>query len=416
MEAQRVQAEHFLNSGRGDLAIPVLHELLAQDPEDPGLVSLLGVALWMTNRFEEGLKVAEQALALDGSLPLAHYYRCLCARRLGLKAKAKESAAVLLENAPHDPDSWYLKALLAHDANRHEDAIDASAEGLALAPEHGGCMHIRAESLMSLGRVEESAEQLDFAQSREPDDPFFHDSRGWVELRRGNRGQAREHFREALRLNPDHRFARKGMLECLRSFHPLYRGLLKYRFFMERFPPGHRVAVLVGLLFLSRILRSLASDMGYPMVGLGILIAYVTFCLMTFFLQPLTDLILMVTRDGRLTMTTEERRGSALFATLIGGGGALIVLGAAGPTDQSTPLFMLGTAAILFFLPFSGWREQGYEPRRRRLFGLLSLAIAACWLGAVVQLVLPGLMSHPPATTLAGIAFGGAILSTWLSV
>ena len=62
----------------------------------------------------------------------------------------------------------------------------------------------------------------------------------------GNRTKATEHFREALRLNPELESARRGIVETLASYNPIYRPILKFALAMSRLSPRAQWMVVLG--------------------------------------------------------------------------------------------------------------------------------------------------------------------------
>ena len=55
-----------------------------------------------------------------------------------------------------------------------------------------------------------------------------------------------EHFREALRLNPNMEWARQGILEALRARNPIYRVMLRYFLWMSRFRGKVQFGIVIG--------------------------------------------------------------------------------------------------------------------------------------------------------------------------
>lgn len=414
MEAQLHMVQHYLRTNRPDLAIPMARDLLAQDPTNTTILASYCAALYMADRDQECFDTTVQILDLDPGNLEAHYYRCLSAIVLRRMKDAQESMELHLEAAPEDPDSWFLKAGYWSRKQVPQRALVAAEEGLSIDPIHNGLIHLRTESLMALGRVDESVEQLKLVQGENPEEPLFHVSRGWAALRKGDRRQARTHFREGLRLDPNSEGGRQGMLECLRSFNPLYRGLLKFMFAMSKFSPGTRIGIILAAWFGAKVLRGIVSSAGYPMAGNVIVLLYAMLALMTFLLEPLTDLVLLASRDGRLVLKPEEKRKASLLGSLLVLGATLFTVSATTQSDAGGVQVILGISAILIYIPLGAALSKKSAPKRRALLGLLCLGIAGCWLGAMGFTLLGGEEGLETASQLALISVLLAAVSTWL--
>lgn len=68
-------------------------------------------------------------------------------------------------------------------------------------------------------------------------------------LHEGNPRAAPEHFREALRLEPDDEYARSGIVHALRARHFLYRLMLAYFLWMSRLSGTVQLALIFGAVF-----------------------------------------------------------------------------------------------------------------------------------------------------------------------
>ena len=108
--------------------------------------------------------------------------------------------------------------------------------------------------------------------------------------------KAAEHFREALRLDPQNDWARRGIIEALKARHFIYALMLKYFLWMARFSRGGQMGILLAAYFGNRILAGVAH--ANPNLAPWILplrILYVAFALMTWLAYPLFNLCLLYT-------------------------------------------------------------------------------------------------------------------------
>jgi tetratricopeptide repeat protein len=166
-------------------------------------------------------------------------------------------------------------------------------------------------ALLRLDRRDEAGAAMEGALARDPDDAFTHANRGWSLLHEGDPRRALEHFREALRLEPELDFARAGLIEALKARYWLYRQVLRYFLWIARLTPGARWAVVIGLVVCQQVVaRTMRANPELTPILMPLLIGYLTFALTTWTAAPLTNLMLRLNRFGRLVLSPEERTGS----------------------------------------------------------------------------------------------------------
>jgi len=112
----------------------------------------------------------------------------------------------------------------------------------ALDPEHAGCLNLRAMAEVKLGRKAQAAATIEAALARDPENAGTHANRGWTYLEESDPGRALEHFREALRLDPENEWAREGMVEALKARHGVYRLVLRCFLWMQKLGESARWA------------------------------------------------------------------------------------------------------------------------------------------------------------------------------
>src|SRR5262249_35174190 len=159
---------------------------------------------------------------------------------------------------------------------------------------------LRAIAMVKLGRRAEAGATIDAALARNPDNALTHANQGWTLLEKGKPKQALEHFREALRLDPENEWARQGIVEALQARNVIYAVMLKYFLWMSRFSNRAQWGIILGAYFGNRLLSALAHsnpDLAPWILPLRIL--YVCFALMTWMASPFFNLLLRINRFGR---------------------------------------------------------------------------------------------------------------------
>jgi tetratricopeptide (TPR) repeat protein len=393
---------------------------LIGEPNDAIAHGLLALSQLELKEYREATDEAHSAVHLAPDHPFSHYVLARVLESRNRLSAAEAAIREAIELDPYDADYFALLASTRFQKHRWADALEAAEEGLAVDPEHVGCTNLRAMALTKLGRREQAGATIDAALARDPESAITHANQGWTLLERGEPKRAMEHFREALRLQPDLEWARVGIVEAMKARNIIYRWLLGYFLWMMKLPPRTQFAVIIGGYFGYRILSSVAAnnpDLS-PFI-MPLLIAYIVFALATWLGDSLFNLLLRLDRFGRLALSREQIVASNWIGVCVFG--ALAMLAAALITDHDMPWFgaivfaglTLPVAAV--FRCHSGW------PRRAMAGYASGLAILGIGLLLFPLLVERQLVPiGDPAAALEGYGIGtavfvvGAIGATWV--
>jgi tetratricopeptide (TPR) repeat protein len=305
----------LLQQQRHDLAEKEFRAALAEAPDDATAHAYLATCLIARDRYADALREADEAVRLDPSESFHHYVR---GRALSLNKRGDEAIEAVRLAISIDPETSAYHGLLAAillEKGKKKEALDAADEGLAFDPMHVHCLNVRAMALVQLGRKVEAGETLSTALSDNPEDGLTHANQGWTCLHRGDHKQALEHFREALRLEPDEEWARRGLIEALKARSFIYRVILGFFLWLQRQARAAQIAIILGLVFGPRILRGVGEAVPAlaPWLALVAFLA-VGLVLMSWVAVPLGNLSLMFSRFGRMALNRFEK----LQAVVIG--------------------------------------------------------------------------------------------------
>jgi len=331
---------------RHELAEAELRQALAADPQDSYAHALLALCLTEREKFQDATAEAQQAIHLAPDFPFAHYAhaRVLYARDRHDEARAAIEEAIRLDS--ENADYYSLLAGIDFDDKRWQDALNAAELGLRIDSEHVGCTNLRAMAMVKLGRKAEAGATIDAALAKNPDNAFTHANQGWTLLEHGDPKKALEHFREALRLDPENDWARQGIVEALKARNIIYAVMLKYFLWMSRFSPRVQWAIILGGYFGNRLLSGLAaSNPGLAPWLMPLRILYVAFALMTWVADPLFNLMLRLNRFGRLALSREQTIASNWFGACV----LLALLGLVGSLMNGFDIDRPWMASLLVF-------------------------------------------------------------------
>jgi tetratricopeptide (TPR) repeat protein len=355
----------------------------AADPDAPEPHAMLALALLEQERWDDAADEARNAIGLAPDWGYAHYVlgKVLLERHLPEEARAAVEEAISLD--PTDADAHVLLAAIHFDESRFADALQSAQEALAHDPEHAGGNNLRAMALVKLGRRAEAGATIDATLARDPGNAVTHANQGWTLLESGDRERALEHFREALRLEPDNEWARDGILTALKSKRWLYALVLKYFFLMSRLPPKTQGYVILGGWMGNRALSAL-SDQNPTLAPfvLPLQVLYVFFVFLTWTADPLANLLLRLDPFGRLVLTDDQVRASGWVGGLLAGAIGAAVAALATGTDD---LFWLAMVCAFMLIPVAAVFKCPEGPVRRKMAlyagvmgaaGLVSSALA----------------------------------------
>ena len=401
----------LFQQSRHDMAADELRQSLAVEPRDPYAHALLALCLAHQEQFKEATEEAQQAVHLGPDDPFAFY---ALAKIWYERNYEKEALRAIQEALRLDSSETSYYALLAQihlREARWRDALDAAERGLQLDAEDVDCTNLRAIALVKLGRKSEAGGTIDAALRRNPDNAITHANQGWTLLEKNQPKQALEHFREALRLDPQNEWARRGIIEALKARNIIYALMLRYFLFMAKFGKRGQWAILLGAYFGSQILRVLSNQhpAWEPWI-LPIQILYVAFALMTWIASPLFNLILRLSRFGRMLLSREQIIASNCIGLVLLL--AFLSLAACLKYGFDSPWLIGALMFGLLLLPVAGTFNSP-AGGTRAFMAVLTGITAVAGIAGFVLLFRPGNVQDTAATLLK-ISLYGAIASSWI--
>ncbi len=320
------RAQLLWSQSRPDEALAEIGRHLVEEPHDPAALAVRGQLLAALDQKEEALASVREALTYGPELGYAHYAYA----RILLKFEQKKTALAAIQEAiridPEEPTFYCTQALVYLQMSDWAKTLQAAETALELDPESEEALNLQSLALRRMGRRHESSEALQAALNRNPEDAFTHTNRGWQLLEQGNSQQALNHFREALRLDPDMDPARNGIIESLKSRHIVYRQVLKYFFWMSNFSPRTQMLVVLGAWFVVNLLSRVRESLGPAEVLVTpMLYLYLAFVLLSWLSDPFFNLILRLDSYGRLALDRRQKKQANALAVCLAVAAAFLV-------------------------------------------------------------------------------------------
>lgn len=374
------QADLLISRNHYKEAEELLRLELSQNIENAMAFSLLAVALASQDKAKEALPAAQRAISLEPNQPYHFFSHSFVLGRLKKYEEAVREIQTAIRLDPLDVRNHAQLSNLYISLKEWQKALDAAEKGLELDPEDVTCANQCALALTQMGRKAEASQTIDGLLRRNPENATSHANQGWTYLHQGQPKQALVHFREALRLQPNMDWARRGMIEALKARNIIYRALLAYFLWISRFKGRAQWGIIIGAYVAFRFMRTLAqSNPALEPWLTPLLILYIVFAFSTWIAPPLFNLLLRLDPFGRMVLNERETRTANLvgLTTLLSLG--FLVLG------LLLRISVLNTAAIGAFamiVPVSGF-SQASTKRNGWILGIYTASLAflgLCWL------------------------------------
>ncbi|MCE9609779.1 MAG: tetratricopeptide repeat protein [Chthoniobacter sp.] len=280
-------------------------EALAQEPNDAfALHQLAACQLQLPKRQSDALATIDRAIGLEPNDAEHHVLRSYILSIIDRPKDGLLAAQTALGLDPHSSIAFTAQAQAHLQMEQWPAAEQSARQALALDADNSSAANQLAQALRLQNKLAENASHLAGMLARDPEDAFTHANAGWAALQRGQHRAAEEHFREALRIDPDFDYARHGLLESYRARSPIYRAYLRYCFFMQRLSSGSRWAVIIGLYIGSRVARAIPG--GFAFVAL-----YMLFVLWVWVAKPVGNFFLLFDSFARYALRPDEKREAA---------------------------------------------------------------------------------------------------------
>ncbi len=391
-----LRAELLINQQRYAQAVDVLRDALASDPENATVHSYLAISLSQVGQYDSATTHAEQAIELAPDDPLSHFSLAwgMVERRRWPEARRAIDAAIAL--APHDARHYWMLSRIHFCENRWQQALTAAEQGLQADPDHQGCMHMQGVARLVLGQKIAAAEAIGQSLAKKPESAAARASSGWLSLTQNRPREAMDSFRESLRLDPTLEWARRGMVEALKSRHWFYRAIMRlrtapqldndsasvWRSIQWRFVRLNMIAgwVLSLMCCLAMPIPAIYADPPPPPLY-WVAFAIGLFCFLGVALAAqIGNLFLLSDRWGRHVLNEDEIHGARLLAAspLLPAIGCAAAIVSGDMTALAAGLMLSIVAVPISFL----YRCDPGWPRQVAgliIVGLIALGCAAAW-------------------------------------
>ena len=367
------RADLLLQQDRHRDAEISIKQALEQEPENDHALSLLTRCYFDQKKLDEGIETILRAIAID---PENSFYFYLLA--FGYYQKDAAFAAIdnlnkALQLNPYAAEYYGLLAYVLIDEKEFQKALDKANEGLAIDAENITCLQARSRALNKLNRIDDAIETMQNALAQDPDNESTHATVGWNFLEKGRHQESAKHFREALRIDPNHTSSKAGLKESLKSKLAPYRWLLQYSFWVHNKGKNLKTILPIALYIIFRVLISLTKgNDNTEGLALALLAIYLLFVVTSWTINSIANFMLLFHPDGKYAVTNTERWSAIAVVSAMMTGLIILILSEASEISAGTSytdnFFYAGLLCLSLALPLSemefpvqvkgrGWKE-----------------------------------------------------------
>ncbi|MCW3110086.1 MAG: Tetratricopeptide 2 repeat-containing protein [Segetibacter sp.] len=318
------RAQILIQQNRYEEAGNLLKDILSQDPNNVFVLAMLSQVKLQQDHVKEAEELINSAIGLSPDTAYLHYIKASVAIQNNKYDEAEKYLQQSVAIDPEEGDYFALWASVKLTRKQYAKALELADEALERDPENILGLNIRSTALLKLNRKEDSFSTIEGALAQDPNNAYTHSNYGWGLLEKGDHKKALEHFREALKNNPNLGHAQAGMAQALKAKYLFYRLFLKYAFFMGNLAKKNQWAVIIGFYLATRLLNLLAKtyeSLQPVLVPFMILIAIFAFS--TWVITPISNLFLRLNPYGKYLLDKEEKLssnfvGASLLVSIVG--------------------------------------------------------------------------------------------------
>jgi len=415
MNQHITRAQLLMQQSRFEMAEEQLRLALAENSEDAVAHAMLAICLLERKEYNGATDEARQAIHCAPDESIGFYSLAVIMHERNRPTEALEAIKEAVRIEPWESSYWGTLSGIEASRKRWKECLAAAEQGLEADADDVTCTTLRAQALVQLGRHDEAGATIDAALRKEPDNAVTHANQGWTLLHAGEPRKAMEHFREALRLQPEMEWARVGIIEAMKARNFVYRWMLSYFLWIGSLPAGLQIALVLGIVFGNRIIVAVteAVPLLTPYQG-WFIAAYLIFVWMSWVSSTLFNFVLILDPFGRLALNKKEKQSAVLCGLCILGALGIGLYGAVafwdGPAAMIDLYWMAAAPMLGLAIPISASFQ--YEGKRQRLMQLYSGGLLVLIVGAIYFLEQDDLRFKDWWQW----SVQGVVLSTWLGL
>ncbi len=211
VEAIQKRARLLLDLERAAEALQVIHQALAQAPDDGESHEIAGLALIRLHKPDDAIAALKRAIACRPAGAHAYYLLGFAFRDKGLRAEALVAFNEALRLRPTEPVYLRIQAELLCDLGRGKEGLVYAERAVAEGPDRAANFVTLGYVTSALGEKAGARAAYEAALRKEPTHSTAWNNLACLDLEQGRALLARHRFREALRCEARNSMARKNL-------------------------------------------------------------------------------------------------------------------------------------------------------------------------------------------------------------
>jgi len=167
---QDVVAE-FAKSGHADRAVPLMRDLIQNNPGDPALLNLAWLVYLNAKDFNDAIVTGTEMVRVDTAAATADYYSRLAGAYTAMNQpqKAAEAIALASKKFPNDPNIQLFNAQTLYKSGQLPLALDAAKKAVAANPKNANGYFLLASVQGAMNQYDDLTATLNVAKQNGAD-------------------------------------------------------------------------------------------------------------------------------------------------------------------------------------------------------------------------------------------------------
>ena len=209
------------------------------------------------------------------------------------------------------------------------------------------------------GKKDEAKSLVETSLAKDPERVPTRTNAGWAALQRGDLKEAKEHFLEVLRLDPNNQYnttAKEGLLQSFKAQSWLYRLYLKFTFFAEKFSDRQRLwfFIIIPIVLIKLLPAFSVNRWAITLAGSAIALYWLLF-LWGHIAESVGNLILLKDEFARKILSLREKQVAIVTGVSLTGGPVLMALGY---SFEKNVVIVLGAWLFAWMIPLNFWNNS----------------------------------------------------------
>ena len=404
------RAKIFLKQKRYRDAEQHAAAILQGNPNDADALQIIGHCRLDNGQFAEAIQLFQQCLGIQPGEDYVHYLLAFAYYR----SKNKGSALVNLQSAislnPYSSGYYGLYAYILLDENRYAEGLEKANLGLSVNAQDLTCLNARSQALFRLKDKEAAYDTIREALTVDPEDDFTHTNFGWHFMEQGKHKTARDHFRQALRINPNNNRARQGYKESLKANLPPYRWMLMFSLWLANKSKKARWSIIIVIWLAVQLLSRVQGNDTVTLLVYSVLALYMLFVVFSWVGTSIANGILLLNKEGKFVLTTREKYVAVGVCTCVLAAILLATVGQYLPGMKGGGQFFAALIFITLTMPIS--RFEYWDIIKRRILAVI-YTIALIAVGLIAFAAMFTNISKANMDNLSLTYFIGIAIYTW---